>query len=216
MTATGLAHLREEKAMKTVFAKTSAIAFLAGIGALPALAQINSAGGSPPALAKQLDPARGGTRLSVTSAAVTAGLPLEERFSQNGENRSPPISWTKGPAGTLSYAVLLEDANVTRPEPVAHWVVYDIPGTVDHLSENQPKQSTLDMGALQGRNVGNEAGFIGPKPPAGETHSYHMQVFALNTRLKLDPEKTERNDVVRAMKGHVLASGDLIATYTGK
>ena len=200
--------------MKTVLAKSSIMTILVLAAALPAAAESTS--GGPPQLAKQLLPAKGGGRLFVTSEALASGQALDERFTQNGENRSPPVSWTKGPTGTVSYAILLEDASVNRPEPVTHWLVYDIPSTVTRVAENQPKQAEISSGAEQGLNVRKEIGFIGPKPPAGETHNYHVQVFALNTRLKLDPAETDRDDMIKAMKGRVLASGDLVVSYTGK
>lgn len=191
----------------------------AALGALAVLyagsANAQDAAGSP-VLAKELAPARTGTRLYVTSDAFPSGGTINERYTQNGENRSPPVAWTKGPTGTLSYAIIVEDAGVRRTEPVTHWIVYDIPSTRNRIAYNQPAQAETDSGALQGLNVQKTAGFVGPKPPAGETHPYHIQVFALNTRLRLDPKDADRDDVVKAMKGHVLASGDLVFTYTGK
>ena len=71
-------------------------------------------------------------------------------------------------------------------------------------------------GHMQGKNVRGAAGYVGPKPPAGQTHPYHFEVFALNTTLNLDPENADRNAVVNAMKSHVLTKGDLVAMYTGK
>jgi len=69
---------------------------------------------------------------------------------------------------------------------------------------------------MQGLNARKAAGFLGPKPPAGQTHAYHFEVFALDTKLHLDPANTDRNAVVAAMKDHVLAGGDIVANYTGK
>jgi Raf kinase inhibitor-like YbhB/YbcL family protein len=81
---------------------------------------------------------------------------------------------------------------------------------------NQPTDATLNSGAMQGLNVRKASGFLGPKPPAGQTHPYHFEVFALDTKLRLDPATTDRNAVVAAMKSHVLAGGDIVANYTGK
>jgi len=169
-----------------------------------------------PFLARELAPARARATLRVTSEAFSPGETLDEKYTQNGENVSPPVAWSKGPSGTISYAVIVEDAGADRPEPVTHWILYDVPSSRARVAENRPKQARLDTGAMQGLNVGKTTGFLGPKPPAGETHAYHIEVFALNARLKLDPEDAERNDVVEAMKGHVLASGDLEVNYTGK
>ena len=170
----------------------------------------------PPVLAKQLITPRQTSRLLVTSSAFSSGGSLGDRYTQNGENMSPPIAWTKGPAGTQSYVLLAEDAGVNRPEPVFHWVVYDIPSSMTAVSGNQPTDATLSSGAMQGLNVRKASGFLGPKPPAGQTHPYHFEVFALDTKLRLDPATTDRNAVVAAMKDHVLAGGDIVAHYTGK
>jgi Raf kinase inhibitor-like YbhB/YbcL family protein len=129
---------------------------------------------------------------------------------------SPPISWSKGPTGTRSYVVLAEDSGVNRHDPVFHWVLYNVPGTATSLPEHMSSDATLEDGAMQGLNVRKSAGFLGPKPPAGQTHPYHFEVFALNTKLDLDPAKADRNAVVEAMQGHVLAAGDIIANYTGR
>lgn len=170
----------------------------------------------PPVLAKEIVKARAGGKLMVTSPAFGSGDQLEDKYTQNGANMSPPLAWSKGPFGTRSYVLLTEDSGVNRHDPVFHWVMYNIPSTVTSLPENVASNATLDTGAMQGLNVRKAAGFLGPKPPAGQTHPYHFQIFALNTALKLDPATTDRNAVVDAMKGHVLATGDIIANYTGR
>jgi len=180
--------------------------------------QAPAAGGDgPPVLASKLAPARGGSlRLLVTSNSFVSGGELDDQYTQNGDNMSPGITWSKGPAGTQSYAVLVEDAGVNRHDPIVHWVIYNLPSTTRALPQNVPTDPTLENGAAQGKNVRGTAGYIGPKPPAGQTHPYHFQVFALNTKLKLDPANADRNAVVAAMKNHVVAQGDLVANYTGK
>ena len=172
--------------------------------------------GGPPVLAKQMVKARGGGKLMVTSPVFNAGEELDDKYTQNGANMSPPLTWSKGPTGTRSYVILTEDSGVNRHDPVFHWVLYNIPGTVTSLTENMSSDATLENGAMQGLNVRKSAGFLGPKPPAGQTHPYHFEVFALNTKLDLDPAKADRNAVVEAMQGHVLAAGDIIASYTGR
>jgi Raf kinase inhibitor-like YbhB/YbcL family protein len=171
----------------------------------------------PPQLAKQVLTGRAGNMgLRVVSSMFVSGDALPERYTQNGENISPPISWNRGPAGTIAYAVIVEDNSVNRPEPIVHWIVYDIPGTVTRLPLGVPAGDQLENGARQGKNIAGSAGYIGPKPPAGETHAYHFQVFALSGRLNLDPATADRAAVLAAMRGKVISSGDLIGRYTGK
>jgi Raf kinase inhibitor-like YbhB/YbcL family protein len=185
------------------------------IGAV-SFGQTPGEGGGPPVLANKLAIAKGGVRLMVTSDGFAPGQSLNDKYTQNGENVSPPISWTKGPAGTQSYVVLAEDSGVNRHDPVVHWIVYGIPSNMTRLPENLPTMPKLDIGVMQGLNVRKASGFIGPKPPAGQTHPYHFEVFALNMRLNLDPANADRDAVVNAMKGHVVAEGDLVTSYTGK
>ena len=186
--------------------------------AASAYAQAPAAGGEgPPVLANKIATAKGGSsRLLVTSGAFVSGADLDDKFTQNGDNMSPSINWSKGPQGTQSYVVLAEDSGVNRAEPIVHWVIYNIPSTATSLPQNVPTDATLENGASQGKNIRGTTGYIGPKPPAGQTHPYHFQVFALSSRLNVDPANADRNTVVNAMKNRVLASGELVANYTGK
>ena len=186
--------------------------------AASAYAQAPAAGGEgPPVLANKIATAKGGSsRLLVTSGAFVSGGDLDDKFTQNGDNMSPGISWSKGPQGTQSYVVLAEDSGANRAEPIVHWVIYNIPSTASSLPQNVPTDTTLENGASQGKNIRGTAGYIGPKPPAGQTHPYHFQIFALSSKLNIDPANADRNTVVNAMKNRVLASGDLVANYTGK
>ena len=203
----------------TNFLSKSAVAFsVVALFAASAYAQGQApAAGGPPVLANKVAPAKGGSsRLLVTSGAFVSGGDLDDKYTQNGDNMSPGLNWSKGPLGTQSYAVLAEDSGVNRAEPVVHWVIFNIPSTAIGLPQNVPTDGTLENGTVQGKNVRGTAGYIGPKPPAGQIHPYHFEVFALNTRLTIDPASADRNTVVNAMKNHVLAFGELVTNYTGK
>lgn len=189
----------------------SLLAISADAQSQPAAAQ-----GGPPALAKDLAPARLSTRLQVTSPAFSSGGTIDERYTQNGANMSPALEWAKGPAGTRSYVVLVEDAGVNRPEPIVHWIVYNLPASMKYLSSQTPGDTGVPAGVMQGKNVSGNPGYLGPKPPTGQTHPYYFQVFALNTSLDIDPGSADRATLINAMKGHVLASGSVIGRYTGQ
>ena len=171
-----------------------------------------------PIMAPTLAPAKNGASLTVTSSAFKNGAVFPEMYTQNGQNISPPLSWTAGPAGTKSYVVLTEDLGVSRPQPVFHWVLYDVPANVTSLPQALPTDATLakPAGAMNGLNIRKASGYMGPKPPAGQTHPYHFEVFAVDKTLALDPSSADRNAVVAAMKGHVLAEGEIVGMYTGK
>jgi len=204
--------------MSNFMSKSVGTLAVVALFAASAYAQAPATGGEgPPVLASKVAPAKGGSsRLLVTSSAFVSGSALDDKFTQNGDNMSPSINWSKGPQGTQSYAVLAEDSGVNRAEPIVHWVIYNIPSTASSLPQNVPTDATLENGASQGKNVRGTAGYIGPKPPAGQTHPYHFQVFALSSRLNIDPATADRNTIVNAMKNRVLASGELVANYTGK
>ncbi len=170
----------------------------------------------PPILAMTLAPAKGDTRLTVTSTAFDNDTFISNHYTQYGDNKSPPLSWSAGPAGTVTYAVLLEDNGGMRKDPVFHWVLYDLPAAKTSLPEDVANGPKTPDGASQGLNSRKAMGYMGPRPGAPQIHPYHFQVFALDTKLGLDPATADRAAVVAAMKGHVLASGETVAMATEK
>jgi para-nitrobenzyl esterase len=123
----------------------------------------------------------------------------------------PGLSWSKGPYGTRTYAVIMQDDDaLPRGMPVLHWTMYDIALGV----------RTLDAGmtappaeARNGPNMfGASHAYSGPHTPPGPRHHYHFQVFALDQKLDLRVG-SNREDLVRAMRGHVLAKGELVGLF---
>lgn len=171
-----------------------------------------------PVLAITMAPANGSATLTVTSAAFHNGQAMPERYTQFGAGESPPLHWSRGPSGTQSYVVLAEDSGVHRPQPIFHWVLFNVPANVTTLPANLPKTAQLakPAGAMNGLNMRKQAGYMGPKPPKGQTHAYHFEIFALDEKLPLTADMADRNAVVDAMKGHVLAEGEIVANVTGK
>ena len=166
-----------------------------------------------------------GPPLDVTTTSFTPSprdtVPgtLDDKYTADGGNISPSISWTRGPAGTQYYALLMEGVDVVDGHPVMHWVMYNIPSTVTTVPEHVPAEMRLENGALKGAmqvKLQGSPGYYGPHAPSGATRWYHFEVFALDTRLNLDPASADRQAVVNAMKNHVLTSGEVIANATGK
>jgi Raf kinase inhibitor-like YbhB/YbcL family protein len=158
---------------------------------------------------------RDGDELTVRSTAFNSGAAIPEPYSEYGERFSPALSWRGAPSATKSFTVLLEDPDAIDPRPFVHWVVYNLSGTTTSLPESVPPVPRLKepRGAMQGRNSRGQIGYMGPRPPAGDSaHHYHFQVFALDVMLSLDPG-APREAVVSAMRGHVLARGDLVGTF---
>jgi Raf kinase inhibitor-like YbhB/YbcL family protein len=154
--------------------------------------------------------------LKVNSGVFGDGDVIPPEFSDYDHGASFPLAWSDGPVGTRSYAVLVEDPDVRKaPEPFAHWVVWNIPVHAHHLPRGVPARAKLEdpAGARQGATSMGNVGYFGPRPPAGDApHHYHVQVFALDRLLDL-PEGADRDDLIEAIAGHVLASGELVGTF---
>ena len=155
-------------------------------------------------------------KLTVSSPAYKDGDKIPLKYSGYDQNASIPLEWSKGPDGTKSYVILLEDPDAKALElPVPHWAAWNVPAATTSLREGLEKGYRLldPKGLTQGRNYLRRPGYDGPKPPPGDPpHHYHLQVFALDTTLDL-PVGALRGEVRAAMKGHVLASGELVGTF---
>jgi Raf kinase inhibitor-like YbhB/YbcL family protein len=92
-----------------------------------------------------------------------------------------------------------------------HWVMYNIPATVNQLDENQAKTPSLPNGAKQGKNGSGSSFYLGPCPPAG-MHRYFFKVYALDTLLNLPFGKT-KEELKAVMTGHVLKNAEIIGKY---
>ena len=149
--------------------------------------------------------------LTVSSPRIASGGTIPDDYSSYGKNISPPLEWGKGPYGTKSFALILEDPDAPTPVPFQHWLVWNIPAATTRIGED-----ALPQGAQPGSLMMiNKAAYFGPRPPAGPAHHYHIQVFALDRQLDLKPG-SDRTALVDAMKGHVLAAGELVAAYQKK
>jgi para-nitrobenzyl esterase len=155
-------------------------------------------------LALVLAPAKGGAKLTVTTPGWKHGADIPPAFTQYRTNTFPGLAWTAGPAGTQSYAIIMQDGDGRGANPILHWIAGNIPATVLKLDS---AMTTLPAGAANGGRGGR--GYSGPRTPAGPKHRYHIQVFALD--IVLPPEALANPmAMTAAMKDHVLASGEVI------
>jgi para-nitrobenzyl esterase len=151
----------------------------------------------------------GGAILQVTSPSFAAGGDIPRASTQFGDNRFPGLHWSAGPAGTRSYAVIIQ-GELGR-DPMAgtsiHLFLYNLSAATRSLPEGM---TALPAGAAYGPNVhGAAAPYAGPHTHDASRHAYHVQVFALDT--VLHPDATPDLDALKAtMRGHVLAAGDLV------
>jgi Raf kinase inhibitor-like YbhB/YbcL family protein len=150
--------------------------------------------------------------LEVSSESFDAGMPIPAKYTQDGENISASLEWAGVPADAVSLAIVCEDPDAPSLEPIVHWIVYDVPPGLSGFPEGLPA-GDLPMGGKQGKNYVGEERYIGPKPPLGHgPHHYHFQVFALDREL-IFGGPPDKNAMVDAMRGHVLAQGEIVGTY---
>lgn len=138
-------------------------------------------------------------------------IPKTSSSCDNQDGVSPELSWTAPPTSTQSFALVVFDKDSPFGFKFTHWVLYDIPPDKRELLENTPKQDQLPDGSRQGKNDYDRIGYVGPCPPKG-THHYVFTVYALDTKLNLPPGALKKQ-VVKAMNGHVLASGELVGRF---
>ena len=151
---------------------------------------------------------------TLVSSAFTNGSAIPARFTCDGEDRSPALSWSGAPAGAASFALIVEDPDAPGGTFI-HWVLYDLPANTMSLPEGVPKDAMLPQigNALQGRTSFKALGYGGPCPPKGPPHRYYFRVYALNAKLGLE-SGASRDQVLTAMKGHELGRAELMGTYS--
>lgn len=156
---------------------------------------------------------------SITSAELTRGSMIAKKYTGEGEDVSPAVSWTGIPAGTKQLALICDDPDAPQAEPWVHWMVYSIPLTVKGLPEAiKPTETVSVPGGVvsQGKNSFGTIGYRGPMPPPGHgPHRYYFRLYALSAELNLPPGAT-RAELATAMKGKILAIAHLIGRYERK
>jgi Raf kinase inhibitor-like YbhB/YbcL family protein len=152
--------------------------------------------------------------LRLFSGAFESMGKIPRRYTCEGEDVSPPLSWTDPPPGTKSFALIVDDPDAPDPEAPkltwSHWVLYDLPPDSRGLEE-AISPDRLPMGTKEGRNDWKRTGYGGPCPPIGR-HRYFHQLYALDTLLRCEAPPT-RSDLLKAMEGHILAGAELVGTY---
>lgn len=114
----------------------------------------------------------------ITTSAFREGASIPKKFTCEGPDVSPPLSWTDPPPKTKSFALIADDPDAPGGMWV-HWLLYDLPSDTRKLSEGMPKNPRLPNGALQGRNDFGKNGYNGPCPPRGSAHRYFSSCMRL-------------------------------------
>lgn len=147
----------------------------------------------------------------ITSSAFQNEGNIPAKFTCDGDNISPELSWQSAPAATKSFALVVHDPDAPLAGGYTHWVLYNVPANVGHIAEDAPKRAKLPQGGVQGENDGGRTGYTGPCPPSG-THRYYFHLYALDQELGL-PAGLDRAGLEAAIKGHVLAKAELMGRY---
>ena len=164
---------------------------------------------APKPLEELLESVRKGERIELKVAGKTAGR-IDRKYTCDGEDVSPPVSWGDLPEGTASLALVCYDVDAPRGIFV-HWVIFNIPPTLSSLPEGVPKRGVVKGLGVQGRNDFGSLGYGGPCPPYGE-HRYVFLLLALDGKLDLE-EGVDAARVLSEAEGHVLGYGEVVLTY---
>jgi Raf kinase inhibitor-like YbhB/YbcL family protein len=152
------------------------------------------------------------TVMKITSSAFPDGGQIPTKYTCEGDDVSPPLSWSDLPQGTKSLALIVDDPDA--PDPAApkmtwvHWVLYDIPPNVAGLPE---AVKSLPPATREGLNDWQRTGYGGLCPPVGR-HRYFFKLYALDVELP-DLHQPKRAALEKAMQGHILTEARLVGTY---
>lgn len=147
----------------------------------------------------------------LTTTGFRTGESIPRKYTGDGDDMSPPLSWSEPPEGVRSLALICDDPDAPR-RTFTHWVLFNLPAETRGLSENIPTDKKLADGACQGTNDFPAIGYGGPAPPPGKPHRYYFKLYALDQQLDLQAGAT-KEEVVAAMHGHILGQAELMGTY---
>ncbi|MDD4957541.1 MAG: YbhB/YbcL family Raf kinase inhibitor-like protein [Candidatus Omnitrophica bacterium] len=148
--------------------------------------------------------------LELRSSDIGEGRVVPLEFTGMGADISPELSWDDVPAGTESFAIIVNDPDAPLGT-WTHWVVYDIPPDVRLMKRDGPGPVGPEGAPVLGVNSWGRAGYGGPMPPKGSEHRYVFTVYALDKKLS-EPGMSER-ELLNAMDGHILASAAITARF---
>lgn len=146
---------------------------------------------------------------SVTEYVAVApwrdGAAIDERYTCDGLNIAPALSWSAAPVGTVEIAITLTDLDAPG---FAHWGIAGIPATNIALNED-----TVPLGAYEALNGNGALGYTGPCPPAGEPHTYAITVHYLGEATGLD-DGVSVAELITAIDSSALASAEVTGTFS--
>ncbi len=148
--------------------------------------------------------------LTLTSPAFAHNAVIPVRHTCDGEDVSPELAFSGVPPETASLMLVCDDPDASSGV-WDHFLLFNLSPATPGLPEGLPPASNSPCGGLSGKNSWGRFGYGGPCPPSG-SHRYVFTLYALNARLDL-PAGVSKRDLLRAAKGHILASATLIGRY---
>ena len=143
-------------------------------------------------------------KLLVKSPAFENNKRIPVKYTYDGADVNPPLTIEGVPEETKTLVLIVDDPDAPMGT-FDHWVVWNIPAATRRIEENT-------VLGIEGMSSYRKHAYGGPCPPYG-THRYFFKVYALDTQLDLKLNSTKR-DVEKAMKGHILAEGELVGLYS--
>lgn len=149
--------------------------------------------------------------MKLTSSAFENGETIPMKFTCEGDNVSPPLSWKDVPEEAETLALVVDDPDASRI--FTHWVIYNLPVTTSGLDEEVSLSDRLSEGLREGFNDFGNQGYGGPCPPRGNPpHRYEFKLFALSEKLDFKGRVT-RGQLMDAMEGKILEEAILMGRY---
>ena len=151
--------------------------------------------------------------MEIKSPAFTDNAEVPRKYTCQGEDISPPLSWSGAPTGTKSFCLINDDPDAPAGTWL-HWTVFNMPADKKELSEAEgtPAKKQLPDNSKQGMTDFGRVGYGGPCPPPGKYHRYFFKLYALDTVLDL-PAGAAKEEIEQAMAGHILAQAQIIGRY---
>ncbi|MEX0881699.1 MAG: YbhB/YbcL family Raf kinase inhibitor-like protein [Candidatus Saccharimonadales bacterium] len=144
--------------------------------------------------------------MQIINSVFRDGAAIPPQYTCKGQNVSPPLCFMSVPQDAKSLALIMHDPDAPVGDYV-HWMMWDIPANTESIAAN-----SVPVGAVQGLNTNGQNKYMGPCPPSG-THRYMFELYALDSSLGL-PANTERDDLLKAMEGHILEEHTLTGTFS--
>ena len=155
-------------------------------------------------------------KMTVSGYSDGGDIPVKYTCAAKADMVSPMIEWSDAPKDTVSFALILHDADAHPRKgisDVSHWIMWNIPATATQLPEGlKPSDAPMTDGAVQGKNIRGVDGYAGPCAPPGKPHHYMYELYALDTKLDLAPGAS-RDDLLKAMDGHIIGKSAYVGMF---